>query len=348
MPELLSPPPHTEALAAGAWRYELARGARAEALSAALATNAFQHRAWVRAVAAARGRTHEFVAVQAQRPDSVSPVLFGGLHRRAGLAVFESMPMGGYGGWVCDGALSLDEERALTASWLRQAPWPLVRLTSEPGRAAALPQAAVWPLPRRLQRRLQRREFETHVLDLSSDDAQRLQRVKPSVRSYLRRVDALGFEFLRGGEDALAAFGAFYRRGSLGWVVASGALLPEAFFSALHGDGRLEVWRARRDGRLLASAAFLLGCGQVQYQASGSDKVAGPVSAMDALLWTAAGHYRARGFNGLNLGASEGLDSVRRFKEKFGAQPLAYRCETYLMPRLAGRLGLGAGTKASP
>jgi hypothetical protein len=78
---------------------------------------------------------------------------------------------------------------------------------------------------------------------------------------------------------------------------------------------------------------------QVQYQASGTAKVAGPVSAMDALLWTAAKHYRERGYVSMNLGASHGLDSVRQFKEKFGAQAATYRCATYLMPRLLARWG---------
>jgi len=63
--------------------------------------------------------------------------------------------------------------------------------------------------------------------------------------------------------------------------------------------------------------------------------MAGPVSAMDALIWHAARHYRDRGFRSMNMGASDGLDSVRRFKQKFGAVGVPYRRVTYLLPRLA-------------
>jgi hypothetical protein len=327
------------------WTFEVVRGEAAADLSAARSANPFQNPRWVQAAAAARGRAHQFVVVRAARGGSAPACLFGGLHRRAGLTVFESMPMGGYGGWVCAQGLAPADESALTSQWLGRAPWTVVRLTSEPGRAAALPEAALWPLPARLRRRLDGRDFETHLLDLTGDDAARLQRVRPNVRSYLRRVDALGYSFEINGPGALADFCAWYRRGSQGWRAAAGTLLPDAFFAALHDGGGMDIWRAVRDGNPVGAAAFLLGRVQVQYQASGAAKVAGPVSAMDALLWTAARHYRERGFETMNLGASEGLDSVRRFKEKFGAVPAGYRCVTYLMPRLAGRLGLAPGAE---
>lgn len=333
---------------APAWAFEPVRGEAAAALSAACATNPFQNPHWVHAAAAARARAHEFVAVRAERRGSAPAFLFGGLHRRAGVAVFESMPMGGYGGWVCEQSLSLVEESALTLHWLNQAPWNVVRLTSEPGRAAALPPASVWPLPAFLGQRLEGHDFATHLLDLAADDATRLQRVKTNVRSYLRRVDTLGYSFEIGGADAPRDFYAWYRRGSQGWRAAAETLLPDTFFEALQNQVGTEVWRARRDGDTVAAALFLLRRTQVQYQASGSAKLAGPVSAMDALIWAAARHYRERGFKAMNLGASEGLDSVRRFKEKFGAQAIGYRCETYLLPRWAGRLGWAATRKGRP
>jgi hypothetical protein len=117
-------------------------------------------------------------------------------------------------------------------------------------------------------------------------------------------------------------------------------LLPDSFFAALQVDGHADIWSVSRDGQPLGAAIFLLGRRKVQYQASGTAKIAGPVSAMDALLWKAAGYYSEHGWEGMNMGASEGLDSVRRFKEKFGAEPVGYRCVTYLMPRLAARLQL--------
>ena len=50
------------------------------------------------------------------------------------------------------------------------------------------------------------------------------------------------------------------------------------------------------------------------------------------MLWTAIRHYRDRGFLTLNLGASEGLDSVRSFKEKLGGMAVSYRRATFILP----------------
>lgn len=331
-----------------AWTFEHLSGEAAAAVASACSTHPFQNPRWVCAAAAARGRPHEFTAVRAERRGWPPAYLFGGLHRRAGVVVFESMPMGGYGGWACEQGLPIAEEAQLNLQWLRGAHFHVVRLTSEPGRAAALPPAPLWPVPAFARQHFEGRDFTTHLLDLSADDATRLQRVKPNVRSYLRRVDSLGFSFEIGGADALSDFCSWYRRGSQAWQSAAGTLLPDAFFEALQGPGSMEVWRARRDGQVVAAALFLLGRLQVQYQASGSAKLAGPVSAMDALIWAAARHYHERGLQSMNMGASEGLDSVRRFKEKFGAQAVGYRCETYLLPRWARRLGLAANRKGGP
>jgi len=72
-----------------------------------LATGCFQQPAWVHAVAAARGRPHETVVVRARDVDGRTAWLPGAVHRRHGLAVFEAMPMGGYGGWLADPAGNL-------------------------------------------------------------------------------------------------------------------------------------------------------------------------------------------------------------------------------------------------
>jgi hypothetical protein len=323
------------------WAFKLVRGASASALSDAFAATPFQNPRWVQAVAEARGRAHEFVAIQAQLPGGGSAYLFGGLHRRFGLTVFESMPMGGYGGWVGESVLSPTQSCELTSQWLRKASWPVMRFTTEPGQSATLPEPTRWPgIPHRLQLRLGPCDLQTHVLDLRGTEAERLLRARPSVRSYLRRVESLGFDFERGGTPLLHSFVDWYRRGSQDWRAQAGSLLPDAFFAALQEDRHADIWRVSREGQPLGAAIFLLGRRQVQYQASGTAKIAGPVSAMDALLWTAARYYSEQGLEGMNMGASDGLDSVRRFKEKFGAEPVAYRCTTYLMPRLAARLRL--------
>lgn len=301
---------------------------------ACLPINCFERDQWVRAVSIARRRRHRRFVIRAVRSRRPPAYLFGALHTRYGITVFESMPMGGYGGWVCEEVLEDVEELELTTCWLRRAPWCIVVMTCKPGRCETLPEPPSMRLPGRLRRLTKAKEIETHILELKGDDASMLGRARAGIRSYLRKVDQLGLSYSIGQRDQLPEFLDLYRRGRLGWKTQPASLLNDDFFSALAGDAAMDVWIARRDGQPVGAAVFLLGRHEVQYQASGSEKIAGPISAMDALLWTAARYYRDRGFRTMNMGASEGMDSVRRFKEKFGATAVAYRQVSYVFPRL--------------
>lgn len=331
------------------WRFEVLRGAAAEAVAAGIASQAFQQPAWVRAVAAARGRPHHFALVQALRAQVGHAWLPGAVHRRFGLQVFESMPMGGYGGWVSGVEFSARQHAELTRAWLGQVSWPLVILTGRPGAAETLPQPAAcgW-LPDRLSARLQPQEYQTHLLDLSGDDAALLQRVRPRMRTYLKRVDTLGFEFSRGNDlAAMSDCHHWYRRCSTVWQTAPGALMPESFFTSLAGEGLAEAWSVHWNGRAVGAALFLVGRKEVQYQASGTLRIDSPVSAMESLLWHAARHYRDRGCTTLNLGASDGLEGVARFKHKFGARAVHYMRVSYVLPRWRGLAAAPVGAAAA-
>ncbi|HRD96021.1 MAG TPA: GNAT family N-acetyltransferase [Rubrivivax sp.] len=331
--------------------FDLVTGTEAVGLVSRVATGCFQHAAWVRAVAAARGRRHELVVVRACFGGGGQAWLPGAVHRRLGLSVFESMPMSGYGGWVAEPALAAEDEQQLTRDWLAHVPWPIVVLTGVPGRPERLPAPAhIRGLPVAWAARMRPRVFETHRLDLAGSDAELLQRVRPRMRSYLRRFEQLGFEFsIACDPAALRECHRWYREGSRAWQASATSLMPEAFFSALAGDGCAEAWTVRWQGRAVGAALFLAGRDEVQYQASGTQRIEAPVSAMEALLWQAARCYRDRGRSMLNLGASEGLASVARFKEKFGARSSTYLRVTYLLPawrRCAAGPATAPGTPA--
>ena len=326
-------------------RFDLVTGAEAIGLVSQVATGCFQRTSWVRAVAAVRGRAHELVVVRACDGRGAKAWLPGAVHRRFGLSVFEAMPMGGYGGWVAEPTLPAEDEEQLTRAWLAVAQWPIVVLTGVPGRHDRLPAPAhIRGLPGGWAARMQARVFETHLLDLCGSDADLLQRLRPRMRSYLRRFEQLGFEFSIANDlAALRECHRWYREGSRAWQAAATSLMPEGFFTALAGDGGAEVWTVLWQGQSVGAALFLAGRDEVQYQASGTQRIDAPVSAMEALLWQAARHHRDRGRSMLNLGASEGLDSVARFKEKFGARPTTYLRVPYLLPAWC-RCGPGPAT----
>jgi hypothetical protein len=323
------------------FRFKFIKGAQACSVARELGEFAFESGAWVDAVANARHRPHELVVVQAFRQGKVEASLTGGVHHRRGVPIFESMPMGGYGGWRATSEMDAGTKAALTHRLLRRAPWPVVVLTEPPRQTGPVALA-----PRVGWRRdggawYRSSGLETHLLALD-EEAVMLQRARPSVRSYLRKVDRLGFSLDRGGAELVPVIAEAYRAGSEGWQVSSSNLLPDAFFQALAQEGRMEIWVARRGDELVGVAAFLLGRQEVQYQASGTRRIQGPVSAMDVLIWSASQHYRQRGFRSMNLGASEGLDSVRRFKQKFGAQAVPYCQTTWVLPWFVGRQSIAA------
>lgn len=166
------------------------------------------------------------------------------------------------------------------------------------------------------------------------------------MRGYLRKFEQLGFEFDIAVDDtALRDCHRWYLQGSRAWQTAASSLMPEGFFTSLAGDGLAEAWTVRWRGQTVGSALFLVGRDELQYQASGTTRIDAPVSAMEALLWQAARYHRDRGRSMLNLGASEGLDSVARFKQKLGALPASYLRVTYLVPAWRG---CGEGPATAP
>ncbi len=315
--------------------FETLWGPAARAAADGIAQHAFQSEAWVEAVSAARGRPHRFVAVRVVGGDYSGACLFGGVHRRFGIEVFESMPMAGYGGWCFAGVLDEDQESLLSRAWLARSPWWIVSLTGAPGRERSLPQpAALAWLPSSWRDRLEERSLTTHILSLAGDDEALLMRARSKARNHLRRVDRSGFVFEVGGHHAVAEFCRLFRAGSAEWKHRPQGLMPDEFFRRLQDGGSADIWRVTKDGRCSAAAMFLKGRTEVFYQASGTIKERGEVSSTDALLWTAIRHYRDRGYRTLNLGASEGLDSVRFFKEKLGGVATSYRHVTFVLPKL--------------
>jgi CelD/BcsL family acetyltransferase involved in cellulose biosynthesis len=99
----------------------------------------------------------------------------------------------------------------------------------------------------------------------------------------------------------------------------------QLFLDLLHSPA-VRIWTHHVQGRLACAVVILESRHQALYWQGVSridedQKAAHPmVRLMDAVIQDLC----ARGVPVLNLGASEGLPQVQRFKEEFGAQPLAY------------------------
>ena len=122
-------------------------------------------------------------------------------------------------------------------------------------------------------------------------------------------------------DDYVAAYDASVAR----WG-ASGRTYPRELFVALQGCPSARIWTNHVEGRL-ACAMVVLYCRRYALYWHGvshieaDQKAAFPmVRLMDRVLADLA----ERGIAQMNMGASDGLPNVRRFKEEFGARPADY------------------------
>ena len=239
--------------------------------------------------------------------------------RRLGLRRWEWAPYGLYAP-VC-----ADRQRAQAlADFLSRAPGrasqvrvQLNPLCSEAGRMEEQAAAQGWRvLPR-----------ETHLLDLrpglealrrayhATKRNQVAKPVKVDSRIALARTEA----------DLLPYF-EVYAHSLQRWGRAGAWPYPRQLFLDLLHSPAVRIWTHQVQGRL-ACAVVILEC---RHQAlywqgvSRIDEDQKPAHPMVRLMDTVIQDLSARGVPVLNLGASEGLPQVRRFKEEFGARPAAY------------------------
>lgn len=102
--------------------------------------------------------------------------------------------------------------------------------------------------------------------------------------------------------------------------------LPRRIFEALveFGGDNVEIWIARYKGEAIAGGVLLYGAREVFFWSAAMRAEYGdlrPSNLLNAEMIKAAAD---RGIAWYNLGASEGLDGVSRFKESLGAQLIDY------------------------
>jgi hypothetical protein len=239
--------------------------------------------------------------------------------RRLGLRRWEWAPYGLYAPVCADRerAQALAEFLSRALGRASQVRVQLNPLCSEAGRMEEQAAAQGWRvLPR-----------ETHLLDLrpglealrrgyhATKRNQVAKPVKVDSRIALARTEA----------DLLPYF-EVYAHSLQRWGRAGPWPYPRQLFLDLLHSPAVRIWTHHVQGRL-ACAVVILEC---RHQAlywqgvSRIDEDQKPAHPMVRLMDTVIQDLCARGVPVLNLGASEGLPQVRRFKEEFGARPTAY------------------------
>ena len=195
-------------------------------------------------------------------------------------------------------------------------------------------------------------EHRTHLLALDGTPEELRRGYHATKRAQVRRAPAqpCRVECVR-GPGRLDEYWPLYAAAAARWGRA-GPPYPRALFEALLASPAVELWLMHVAGRPACGAVVFVGRRAALYW-QGAARIDDQTRAsfpmlrlMDALI----GSLASRGVPWLNLGASEGLPSVGRFKDELGARVVTYptlRHESVAWRALAAlrraaRLGAGA------
>ncbi len=218
----------------------------------------------------------------------------------------------------------------------------LVALADRAQRSASRVRINVNPLDRRggeIARRTARCGFttesnETHLLPLRGSIDDLRAGYHATKRHQVQRRARLASTIVQADcatqlDDYAEVYGASIVRWGL-----DGPTYPRSLFDALLACPSVRIWMNYVEGRL-ACAMIVLRCRRYALYWQGvsrnddGQKAAYPmVRLMDTVLQD----LLAAGIPYLNLGASDGLPTVRRFKEEFGARPASYPALVYESP----------------
>ncbi|MEX2527299.1 MAG: GNAT family N-acetyltransferase [Gemmatimonadota bacterium] len=169
------------------------------------------------------------------------------------------------------------------------------------------------------------RTHTTHILDLTPGFQELwASRFSGKNRNSCRKAEKSGVTVERRvGPEAFQAYVHLYRNTQVTRQEGDG--YPDALFSALAPSPFTEVWFAQQGGEVVAGAVFLQGSEDVFYWSGAMDREHQGAAPSNAVLKAAIHHFSEAGVRYLDMGASEGLPGVRRFKESFGAEPAEVR-----------------------
>lgn len=107
--------------------------------------------------------------------------------------------------------------------------------------------------------------------------------------------------------------------------------IPKALIAALveHGGPNVQIWFARAEGREIGGGVVFYGSQEFFFWSAAMLAEYGRLRPSNALNFALMRAAAKRGMSWYNLGSSEGLPGVARFKKDLGAQGIAYSDVTY-------------------
>jgi CelD/BcsL family acetyltransferase involved in cellulose biosynthesis len=237
---------------------------------------------------------------------------------------YVGFPMGGYTCVLDERAQALSgaaaaevfERIANRVDMLRVIPWPLAGATSKRARATLR---------------------ETAVIDLADGYDAVMARMNGVTRRMGAQAARRGVTCdIERGVEAVDQYYALLSEASRRWGVARPSLSRQLLDAVVaQGEKSVELWFAQVEGRRIAGGVVLLGSQEQFFWSAAmlaADGKYRPSNALNTRLLRAACE---RGLRWYNLGASEGLPGVQRFKRDLGATSLPYAELTFARPLAA-------------
>lgn len=227
---------------------------------------------------------------------------------------FVGMPMGAYTCGLRDnGSLATAEEfqsAIVTLSRFCDAltivPWPL----------GPAPLAGTW----------RHKAHETSVIDLSNGAEEALQAVDGVTRRMAGQAARRGVECvqIRSGLGVSTYYG-MLRESSERWGLARPPIPKELIEAVVaYGGNDVELWFAQCDSHPIAGGIALYGSQEIFFWTAAMRQNFAHLRPSNALNFALIRAAAERGAHWYNLGASEGLPGVERFKRGLGARSVPY------------------------
>lgn len=238
---------------------------------------------------------------------------------------FRAFPLGGYTCFMHrDGTLA-DEVRANHA-------------IAEIARFADAASIVPWPLGPQPTIRLHGVPHETAVVDLRGGVDAALDGVDGTFRRMAGQAQRRGVVCAPSREPgAVDAYYELLEKSAKRWGLERPGI-PKALIAALvrHGGENVEMWFARAEGHVIAGGVVFYGAREFFFWSAAMLAEYGRLRPSNALNFALLRAAAQRGMSWYNLGSSEGLPGVARFKKDLGASAVAYR--EYSLTRAPYRL----------
>jgi len=170
-------------------------------------------------------------------------------------------------------------------------------------------------------------EHETGVVDLSAGIDAALAGVEGIFRRMAGQAERRGVQCAPAyGAEAIDTYYELLEASARRWGLERPSISKELIAAlAQHGGADVEIWFARAEGRAIAGGIVFYGSREFFFWSAAMLAEYGRLRPSNALNFALMRAAAQRGMSWYNLGSSEGLPGVARFKKEMGARHHGYR-----------------------